>query len=90
MIQSMMRLAIWGVAARQKEIIQEMHRLGVLHIGQNGAQKEAGPEGLAALRLLRGRILDLVESLGWTRWSSLPMKTSMKSKDSCPALNLKN
>lgn len=71
MIQSMMRLAIWGVAARQKEIIQEMHRLGVLHIGQNGAQKEAGPEGLAALRLLRGRILGLVESLGWTRWSSL-------------------
>ena len=53
----MMRLAIWGVAARQKEIIQEMHRLGVLHIGQNGAQKEAGPEGLAALRLLRVLLL---------------------------------
>ncbi|MGI6784403.1 MAG: V-type ATP synthase subunit I [Aminivibrio sp.] len=71
MIQPMIRLAIWGVSARQKDVIQEMHRLGVLHIGQGKGSRGEDPAGLASLRLLRSKILGLVESLGWSDWAGI-------------------
>lgn len=71
MIQPMVRLALWGVSAIQKDVIQEMHNLGVLHIGQGERQKEEDSAGLASLRLLRSKILGLVESLEWNDWGSI-------------------
>lgn len=71
MIRTMVRLAVWGVSARQKEVIEELHRLGAVHTGRGPGEGSDGRGSLASLRLLRGRILGLVESLGWDDWAGL-------------------
>ncbi len=71
MIRSMMRLSVWGVRSRRQEIISELFSLGVLHLdeGEGGFRGDDGT--LNGLRLLRGRVLGLVEALGWDRWDGL-------------------
>ena len=71
MIRSMMRLSVWGVRSRRQEIISELFNLGVLHLDE-GVGALRGDDGtLNGLRLLRGRVLGLVEALGWDRWDTL-------------------
>ena len=71
MIRKMIRLALWGVAGRRREIIEELHRLGVLHLEQGGRRSGTESARLNMLRLLRGKVLGLIESLGWDGWTSL-------------------
>ena len=71
MIRSMMRLSVWGVRSRRQEIIAELFSLGVLHLdeGEGGLRGDDGV--LNGLRLLRGRVLGLVEALAWDQWDIL-------------------
>ena len=71
MIRSMMRLSVWGVRSRRQEIISELFSLGVLHLDEGEGAFRGDDGTLNGLRLLRGRVLGLVEALGWDRWDTL-------------------
>lgn len=71
MIRKMVRLALWGVAGKRREIIGELHRLGVLHLEQGIRHSGSESARLNMLRLLRGKVLGLIESLGWDGWTAL-------------------
>lgn len=71
MIRSMMRLSVWGVRSRRQEIISELFSLGVLHLDEGEGALRGDDGTLNGLRLLRGRVLGLVEALGWDRWDIL-------------------
>ena len=71
MIRKMVRLALWGVTGKRREIIEELHRLGVLHLEQEGSRSAGESVRLNMLRLLRGKTLGLLESLGWDGWTAL-------------------
>lgn len=71
MIRSMMRLSVWGVRSRRQEIISELFSLGVLHLDEGEGALRGDDGVLNGLRLLRGRVLGLVEALGWDRWETL-------------------
>ncbi|HPF84349.1 MAG TPA: V-type ATPase 116kDa subunit family protein [Aminivibrio sp.] len=71
MIRKMIRLALWGVTGKRREIIEELHRLGVLHLEQGSGSSAGESARLNTLRLLRGKTLGLLESLGWDEWTSL-------------------
>jgi V/A-type H+-transporting ATPase subunit I len=71
MIRKMVRLALWGVSGRRSEIIGELQRLGALHLEQGNRPVGGDSARLNTLRLLRGKVLGLVESLGWDEWSGL-------------------
>ncbi|MDK2958266.1 MAG: V/A-type H+/Na+-transporting ATPase subunit [Synergistaceae bacterium] len=71
MIRKMVRLALWGVTGKRREIIEELHRLGVLHLEQGGLREGTESDRLNMLRLLRGKVLGLIESLGWDGWAAL-------------------
>ncbi len=71
MIRSMMRLSVWGVRSRRQEIIAELFSLGVLHLDEGEGALRGDDRVLNALRLLRGRVLGLIEALGWDQWDLL-------------------
>ena len=71
MIRTMMRLSVWGVRSRRQEIISELFSLGVLHLDEGEGALRGDDGTLNGLRLLRGRVLGLVEALGWDRWDIL-------------------
>ncbi|NLB83601.1 MAG: hypothetical protein GX791_05085, partial [Synergistaceae bacterium] len=71
MIRSMMRLSVWGVRSRRQEIISELFSLGVLHLDEMEGGFRGDDGTLNELRLLRGRVLGLVEALGWDQWDGL-------------------
>lgn len=53
MIRKMIRLALWGVTGKRREIIEELHRLGVLHLEQGSGPSAGESARLNTLRLLR-------------------------------------
>ena len=71
MIRNMVRLSLWGVQSRSREIIGELHMLGVLHLEHGSPKGGEETERLNSLRLLRGKILGLIESLEWDRWNAV-------------------
>jgi V/A-type H+-transporting ATPase subunit I len=66
----MLRLAIWGVTSRKTEIIEKLHDFGVLHLEFPRSTEMTTPQ-LDQLRLLRGKLLGMLESLEWKEWSEL-------------------
>ena len=70
MIRDMLRLAIWGVSSRKTEIIESLHDFGVLHLDFPRSTDMSTPH-LDKLRLLRGKLLGMLESLEWKEWASL-------------------
>jgi len=71
MIRNMIRLSLWGVQSRSREIIGELHRLGVLHLEHGSPRGGEETERLNSLRFLRGKILGLIESLEWDKWNAV-------------------
>lgn len=71
MIRKMALLALWGVSSSREEIIEELHRLGVLQIEQKTIPPEEQSGKLNNLRLLRSKLLGLIESLGWKGWKTI-------------------
>lgn len=71
MIRRMVRLSLWGVESRRKEIIRGLFDLGVLHIDSTISSLGNNPSRLRTLQLLRGKVLGLLESLSWDEWDTL-------------------
>ena len=71
MIRKMALLALWGVSSAREEIIEELHSLGVLQIEQKKILPDEQSGKLSNLRLLRSKLLGLIESLGWKDWKSI-------------------
>lgn len=70
MIREMIRLAVWGLVNDRSEIINSLHELGVLHLGIPHS-KELSNEQIDSLRLLRGKLLGMLEALEWNKWNKL-------------------
>lgn len=73
MIRDMVLLGLWGLVRDRSRIIEKLHDLGVLHL-QEEPVEYVSTEAAADLKLLRGKALGLLESLGWNEWSSIPRK----------------
>ncbi|PIE55093.1 MAG: hypothetical protein CSA35_03125 [Dethiosulfovibrio peptidovorans] len=70
MIRTMVRLAIWGLASRQRDLVAFLQGQGVLHV-EHGEAVRISDEDADALRLLRSKLLGMIESLKWDRWDLL-------------------
>ncbi len=70
MIRDMLRLAIWGVTRRKSDIIATLHDLGILHLDPPKSLDITSPQ-LDRLKLLRGKLLGVLEALEWTGWATL-------------------
>lgn len=71
MIRDMVRLSLWGVQSKKKEIVRELFALGVLHLDQDTPSTAEDDGTFNSLKLLRGKVLGLIEALGWDGWNSL-------------------
>ena len=81
MIRSMVRLSAWGIRSRSQEIIGAFYDLGVLHPDLGELPEERAPARLNEIRILRGRILGLIEALGWNEWECLREKDLAGTRD---------
>ncbi|EFC92246.1 V-type ATPase 116 kDa subunit [Dethiosulfovibrio peptidovorans DSM 11002] len=70
MIRKMIRVAIWGLTSRQREIVSFLHDQGVLHV-EHGEAVRITDEEADSLRLLRSKLLGMVESLEWDSWEEI-------------------
>lgn len=68
MIKNMLRIAVWGVISNRTEIIRCLHRLSVLHVDQH-ASGSFSTDDIDSLRLLRGKLLGMIEVLEWNDWN---------------------
>lgn len=70
MIRKMIRVAIWGLISRQTEIVSFLHEEGVLHL-EYGEAAQISAQDSDSLRLLRGKLLGMIESLKWGEWNDI-------------------
>ncbi len=73
MIRDMVFLNLWGLVNDRPEIIESLHDLGVLHLHDEPAEA-LNTESAAELKILRGKALGLLETLGWDDWNTIPKK----------------
>jgi len=64
----MLRIAVWGVISNRTEIIRCLHRLSVLHVDQHASERFSSDD-IDSLRLLRGKLLGMIEVLKWNDWN---------------------
>jgi V/A-type H+-transporting ATPase subunit I len=80
MIRSMMRLAVWGTASSKKAIIETLHDLGALHLDQPASVPSHFTAEADELRMLRGKLLGMLEILGWDEWEALSEEAISKTR----------
>lgn len=81
MIREMVRLAVWGLINERSEIINSLHELGVMHL-ETPHQTELSNEQIDSLRLLRGKLLGMLEALEWDDWKELDDAVVEKARSS--------
>jgi len=81
MIRSMLRLAVWGTASRKREIIETLHDSGVLHLDLQTSAPQHSITETDSLRMLRGKLLGMLEILSWDNWGSLSEDMIRKTKE---------
>lgn len=81
MIREMVRLAVWGLINERSEIINSLHELGVMHL-ETPHQTELSNEQIDSLRLLRGKLLGMLEALEWDDWKGLDDTVVEKARSS--------
>ena len=81
MIRKMLRLAVWGTASRKREIIETLHDFGVLHLDLQSTASQHSITKTDSLRMLRGKLLGMLEILNWDDWSSLSEESIRKTKE---------
>ncbi|MDD4837484.1 MAG: hypothetical protein PHU72_10350, partial [Dethiosulfovibrio sp.] len=70
MIKKMIRVAIWGLMSRQREIVSFLHDEGLLHLEYSDSVKMSAKDS-DSLRLLRGKLMGMIELLGWDGWDDI-------------------
>ena len=81
MIREMKRLAIWGLINERAEIVDSLHELGVLHVETHHVN-DLSNEQINSLRLLRSKLLGMLEALEWNKWDSLTGEMIEKARKS--------
>ena len=81
MIRKMLRLAVWGTASRKREIIETLHDFGVLHLDLQSAVPQHSVTETDSLRMLRGKLLGMLEILHWDDWGALSEESIRKTKE---------
>lgn len=81
MIREMVRLAVWGLLNERSGIINSLHELGVMHL-ETPHQAELSNEQIDSLRLLRGKLLGMLEALEWDDWKVLDDTVVEKARNS--------
>lgn len=71
MIRDMLFFGLWGLVGDRPRIIGKLHDLGVVHLHEEPLEY-VSPETAAEMKILRGKALGLLESLGWSEWVSIP------------------
>ncbi len=77
----MLRLAVWGTASRKREIIETLHDSGVLHLDLQTSAPQHSITETDSLRMLRGKLLGMLEILSWDNWGSLSENMIRKTKE---------
>lgn len=77
----MLRLAVWGTASRKREIIETLHDSGVLHLDLQTSAPQHSITETDSLRMLRGKLLGMLEILSWDNWGSLSEDMIRKTKE---------
>jgi V/A-type H+-transporting ATPase subunit I len=67
----MLFFGLWGLVGDRPRIIGKLHDLGVVHLHEEPLEY-VSPETAAEMKILRGKALGLLESLGWSEWVSIP------------------
>lgn len=62
-----------GLVSDRPRIVEILHDLGVLHLHEEFAEA-VSPETATELKILRGKALGLLETLGWKDWNSVSHK----------------
>ena len=71
MIRDMLFFGLWGLVGDRPRVVEKLHDLGVLHLHEESPEYVSA-ESAAELKILRGKALGLLESLGWSEWESIP------------------
>jgi len=70
LIRDMVRIAVWGLISQRSNVIEVLHDLGVVHL-ETPQRTELSNQEIDKLRLLRGKLLGLLEALEWSDWNTL-------------------
>ncbi len=70
MIREMVRLAVWGLVNERSGVVNCLHELGVLHM-ESPHSSILSNEQIDSLRLLRSKLLGMLEALEWDDWNRL-------------------
>lgn len=73
MIRKMVRMAIWGLMSKRREIVSTLQDKGILHVEHEESLHLSDSEA-DSLRVLRGKLLGMLESLEWDNWENLTEK----------------
>jgi len=71
LIRDMLFFGLWGLVGDRPRVVEKLHDLGVLHLHEESPEYVSA-ESAAELKILRGKALGLLESLGWSEWDSIP------------------
>jgi len=79
LIREMKRLAVWGLKSKRASIIDSLHELGVLHLETHHTGGLSNDQ-IDSLRLLRGKVLGMLEALEWNEWDNLSEERMTKAR----------
>gem|GEM_PF-4148838 len=79
MIRDMLFFGLWGLVVDRPRIIGKLHDLGVVHLHEEPLEY-VSPETAAEMKILRGKALGLLESLGWSEWVSIPREVLQEER----------
>lgn len=66
----MVRIALWGLMSKQREIVSFLHDEGLLHLEYSDSAKISAQDA-DSLRLLRAKLMGMIELLSWDRWDDI-------------------
>ncbi len=74
MIRKMVRLSVWGTETSRSAVLEELQRLGVLHVEVSHEGVLLG-DALRRLKMLCATLQGLLEALRWDQWELLSDET---------------
>jgi len=69
-IRRMIRLSVWGTEVSRVDVLEELQRLGVLHV-EMGTEGAPLGDTLRRLKILCATLQGILEALRWDRWELL-------------------
>nr|WP_321503616.1 V-type ATPase 116kDa subunit family protein [uncultured Dethiosulfovibrio sp.] len=70
MIKKMVRVALWGLMSKQREIVSFLHEEGLIHLEYSDSARISAKDA-DSLRLLRAKLMGMIELLEWNGWDQI-------------------